>query len=60
MATARLHSCDKVIIVEIWRKNATNQQFTGGGGGKTDKKKKHIDYTRTCIATIVCFLLLLP
>ena len=32
MATARLHSCDKVIIVEIWRKNATNQQFTGGGG----------------------------
>lgn len=33
MATARLHSCDKVIIVEIWRKNATNQQFIWGGGG---------------------------
>ena len=33
MATARLHSCDKVIIVGIYRKNATNQQFIWGGGG---------------------------
>ena len=59
MATARLHSCDKVIIVEIWRKNATNQQFIWGGGETADKQA-HIGHARACIATIVCFLLLLP